>query len=507
MVAKSILQIDVKDESFQRFAASYKEYYDKLEKMPGAWAAGGKAMAAATMAQTKVLKEQAEAEKEAREAALEDAKRLKYESEAMSRAWQGIGRHSIAFAHNIESVTKSLLKWTALTTVFTGLLGVGSLFGLERVAYAASGARRSAQGLGVSIGEQKAFGLAYGNVVDAGKLEEVQGSQYDWQQRQYYAAMNIDPEGKNVANLAIEMMARAKQIYQPGMSQQEMNAAGIGHFFNRDELNRIRGNDLGELNGQYRNEIGRIGYSDETAAGWQKFLKQLQDASGVIERIFVEDLGKLQGPLGSLSKGLVDIVAALGDSPKVKHWLEELAAALEHLATWLGGTPKDVIEGKDSGESFLEGWRKQLFEPDVKTDKKLLQAIAMTESQGNPGLTSPKGAMGLFQFMPDTWKQYGNGGNPYDASDSARAAERFVKHLTAKFNGDLDKILAAYNWGEGNVDKDVAMYSRRWKEHLPQETKNYIHDTAARYNATRIVIENNTGGNAVVNANQAATAQ
>ena len=514
MVAKSILQIDVQDESFKKFTESYNAYYASLGKMPGAWAAGGKAMAAAMMAQTKALKEQAAAEAEARAKAIEETKRLKYESEATARAWQDMGRHTVAFARNIASVTTSLLKWSTMTSIFAGLLGVGGLFGLDRLAYGAAGARRSAQGLGVSIGEQKAFGLAYGSVVDPSKLNELQAAQFDLSKRGAFGAMGINnPESMDVADLAVRMMERARQIYRPGMSDQQLNATGVGQFFTREELNRLNRANMGELSGQYRGEIGRLGYSDETAKRWQDFMKQLQDAGGVIERIFVEDLGVLAPQFKELSKGLVDVVAALGDSPKVKQWLEELAGALEKLATWLGGAPKAMAESgtPDTGPSFLELLRRKVFEPTDAVSPKLLASIGMTESGGNPYAVSKKGAMGLFQFMPDTWAQYGHG-SPFDPVESANAAKLFVAHLMSKFNNDVEKVLAAYNWGEGNVEKDINTYGRAWKKHLPQETASYINNVLARDQSSisgrmsdvTIRVENNTGGNAVVNARQAA---
>lgn len=97
--------------------------------------------------------------------------------------------------------------------------------------------------------------------------------------------------------------------------------------------------------------------------------------------------------------------------------------------------------------------------------KGLLGAVMHQESRGNPKALSPKGAAGLFQFMPATAKQYGI--NPWNAEESANAAARMYRELLDKYGNDLPKALAAYNWGQGRVDK----YGLK---KVPRETQNYI---------------------------------
>jgi len=44
---------------------------------------------------------------------------------------------------------------------------------------------------------------------------------------------------------------------------------------------------------------------------------------------------------------------------------------------------------------------------------------------------------------------------------------KYLKQLLDKYDGDLDHALAAYNWGQGNVD-------RYGLEKMPEETRNYL---------------------------------
>ena len=102
----------------------------------------------------------------------------------------------------------------------------------------------------------------------------------------------------------------------------------------------------------------------------------------------------------------------------------------------------------------------------------LLSRIAYVESGDNPNAVSPAGAEGLFQFMPSTAAQYGV--NPWDPASAYRGAYLYLSDLLREFGGNLAKAIAAYNWGPGNVARDVAQWGTAWREHLPPETSAYL---------------------------------
>src|SRR2546430_17312082 len=75
-----------------------------------------------------------------------------------------------------------------------------------------------------------------------------------------------------------------------------------------------------------------------------------------------------------------------------------------------------------------------------------------TESNWNPKAWSHKGAGGLMQLIPTTAQRYG----AYDVFDPQQNIDAGVKHLKwllERYNGNLDLALAAYNAGEGAVDR------------------------------------------------------
>ncbi|HEN4897317.1 lytic transglycosylase domain-containing protein [Klebsiella pneumoniae] len=98
----------------------------------------------------------------------------------------------------------------------------------------------------------------------------------------------------------------------------------------------------------------------------------------------------------------------------------------------------------------------------------LLSSLSAAESGGDPYAVSPKGAKGPFQFMDGTARELGlKGMDVYDPHKSADAAARYLRYLLDATGGDLEKALASYNWGLGNVQK-------KGMDNLPSETRNYV---------------------------------
>ncbi|KAF1049126.1 lytic transglycosylase domain-containing protein [Xylophilus sp.] len=109
-------------------------------------------------------------------------------------------------------------------------------------------------------------------------------------------------------------------------------------------------------------------------------------------------------------------------------------------------------------------------------DYELLQAVVATESGFDGGVVSPKGAIGLMQVMPATaqrWGVYSDRAASVekklaDPGTNIGAGARYLRHLLDLFPGCIELALAAYNAGEGAV--------QRAGNRVPdyRETQNYV---------------------------------
>jgi hypothetical protein len=85
-------------------------------------------------------------------------------------------------------------------------------------------------------------------------------------------------------------------------------------------------------------------------------------------------------------------------------------------------------------------------------DSNLIKAVMAVESCYRNTAKSPKEAQGLMQLIPATAERFGVS-DSYNADQNIRGGTKYLKVLTKRFKGNLIKTLAAYNAGEGAVDK------------------------------------------------------
>ena len=158
------------------------------------------------------------------------------------------------------------------------------------------------------------------------------------------------------------------------------------------------------------------------------------------------------------------------------------------------GYAKMILERKDT---YLPLFEEALHRHQMPDDIKYLSII---ESGLNPRARSRVGAMGLWQFMPATGREYKLYVNNHidDRMDPEMATEAAMKYLKAlhRMFGDWEVALAAYNCGPGNVRKAIRRSGGKktfWElyNYLPRETRSYIPQFQAIMYVLRYAEEHN----------------
>jgi soluble lytic murein transglycosylase-like protein len=108
-----------------------------------------------------------------------------------------------------------------------------------------------------------------------------------------------------------------------------------------------------------------------------------------------------------------------------------------------------------------------------KMDPALVRAVIETESNWNPKAFSHKGAGGLMQLIPTTAQRYG-AYDVFDPQQNIDAGVKYLRTLLERYNGNLDLALAAYNAGEGAVDRAHGVPGFR-------ETRDYVQKVQNAY--------------------------
>lgn len=128
----------------------------------------------------------------------------------------------------------------------------------------------------------------------------------------------------------------------------------------------------------------------------------------------------------------------------------------------------------------------QKYSQQYNVDPDLIRAMTYRESGGNQYykngqiVTSPKGALGAMQLMPDTARQLGV--DPNDPEQNISGGIKYMSQLLQHFGGDTEKAVAAYHAGQGAVDRAGGIPNTN--DGL-STTRDYVNSIMQRYNAHR----------------------
>ncbi|VFM95962.1 MAG: membrane-bound lytic murein transglycosylase D [Candidatus Kentron sp. G] len=157
-------------------------------------------------------------------------------------------------------------------------------------------------------------------------------------------------------------------------------------------------------------------------------------------------------------------------------------SAVRERRDWFLRNPGYLARSGKRGRRYLYHIIKEVERREMPAEIALLPIV---ESAFRPFAYSPSHASGIWQFIPATGKRYGLEQNWWydgrrDIPEATRAALTYLEELNRRFDGDWLLAIAAYNAGEGTVERAIRRNrsaGRRtdfWSLDLPSETRKYV---------------------------------
>ena len=330
MAVKPIISIDMDVAAFDKFRESFTQFEEQVKRVRVETKATGAGFAGV--------------------------------SATTSRAWANLARDSKSVAGNILGATRALLRWAEIGGIVSGLLGVGGLWGIDRLAIAAGNQRRSALGLGITPGEQRGFAATYGRLSDPGQfLSGVNAALHDVTQRVglYGAGLTEgDLRGKDtgqVAALLVPALKRLADATPESMMAQVLKARHLDQFVTLEDFERYKHTPAAEIAGyqkEYQDRRRKLELNDTELKAWQNLQVQLHFAGMSIETTLIRGLTPLTPQLTQLSKAFTGVFEAFVNSPALKEWLGDVADGMKSLATWIA-TPQFKSSVEDVARGFV----------------------------------------------------------------------------------------------------------------------------------------------------------
>jgi len=179
----------------------------------------------------------------------------------------------------------------------------------------------------------------------------------------------------------------------------------------------------------------------------QKMLETIELRNGETPACVLKDVAPAKAPFYEYAgdfKGSRSIGSYIKTLPKSKRWVVDLA-------------------------DTIAGW--------YQVDSKLVLSIIMAESNFKVKAKSNKDAHGLMQLIPATAERF-NVKNAYDASQNIKGGVAYLRWLLSYYRGSVPLAVAAYNAGEGAVDRHQGIPPYR-------ETRAYVKKVVGLYQSTQ----------------------
>jgi len=541
MAAKSIVDIEINDGQFRDFYEMFQKYQKQLNDMPEDWkkvvdviGEGGGEMG-----------DFAKSSKSSKESLMIAAIQADAISKGMARAtgvqdkFNTKAKDGAIQMGRMSKVSKDMHKSIAgMSTILLklGTAGVGGIGSAIGAIYSATnqlaGQNLQARGLGLKIGQTQAFESNFEKFgLGTSDLSAVANAQSDVSKWHAFTSAGLTPEqiqSEDAEQLTFDFAKAASGKYREwqkaGMPAASMaQAYGFTDLLSQQQLRTGASYSDADWQKAQAKEISdakKNAVDQDTADTASDVKASLKSNWAEVMNTFNDQLGKASPELKVLGDNAASAAVTLLKiaGPQTAELLKTLEgapvsredAAKSHTATGalarLGYGIRSLftLGTLHKGDASLTSAFPHAAA--TNTMAAMLDAQYTVESGRGKHLISPVGAKGPMQFMDATWKQWGSG-DVNNLQDSMAAAKKYDSFLLKRYSGDNRKALAAYNWGMGNLDKDIAAHGDKWEQFAPKETQNYIGKIMAlmakQGQSVNINITNSTTANVATSMNAA----
>ena len=559
-MAKSIIDIEIKAEAFEKFAGLFNKYNDQLSKMPGNWNKVAKAMEGSADPFERMqhaldsIASSLDADYSAMTKLTKESDKLGKHTSVVDRAFKSIRGNISGSIKEIASAGAHLTKWAALSAGL-GAVGLGgSLFGISSLAGGVSDNRRQAQGLGVSSGELRSANMNFGRYVDTmSAMSNIAEAQTDPNRKWAFGAAGVDIQ-RNAADILPQLMREAARIYRqdPSNAAARLQARGFTELgisvADARRLASLKEEELNTAIKKYSQDKKSLEVNDSIQRQWQDLDVQLERSKQNIVTAFVTGLTPLIPNIEKFSENVAEAIKTFLANPELKVWLQDfgegikgLAEAMPGLLKWIPGTKENasahtatvnaspILSGirdigtlADTGETkaarrqrMMNFWIGAGMTPERAAG---ITGNAEFESGGlNPFARNKQGNYGLFQWDTARRKRYekyhGHSIESVKDYDQAmREQNEFALYEMRTSEKGAGKSLsqamtteqatsAFYSGFERPGAADTSLGSRTAMANAAYAA----HINSLRRNSVSVTMQNNTGGSATAVIGAAAT--
>lgn len=535
-MAKSIIDIEVKAEAFDRFNALFKKYNDQLSKMPGQWNKVNEAIGGTSktlddvVASIDRVAEAVDNMAESQDKSAKNQSKFNKNAKDAEKTFGKIGSFTESIRKNIAGAAQNLMRLGTSSLAGGGMMALGGAFSVGALAGYAGDVRRQATGLGVSGAELKAAQTSYQKFVDVDRtMGAIAEAQADPSKHYAFATTGLDIN-KTPAQLIPDLLRRAGEVYRqdPTGAATQLKAMGFGQFgIGVEEARRAdamrKEITLAEQRNQKTQE--QLSLQDKTLEKWQSLGQTIKESENSIKSAFLDSMQPLIPLFDEFTKSFTkESVRNISDFFKS---VNELVVGLKPIVEWVqqaGSTISQYLPGKNETTTGLMKSANEWANKNIgKTPGEAMQkainfftgkgwtseqaaGIAgnlQVESGMNPAAVNPKSGMrGLAQWDSNRRRDFAAWSGKSIEMASMQEQLEFINHELTQ--GKERKAGSALR-GAITVEQAASVFDKTYERSEGTTVGSRVaaanaayasHISSLRQNNLGLTIQNNTGGSA-----------